>query len=94
MVIEESSIPLKFFRGLDGMSLSKQSLYRALRKTTVRVWRWADEVIEALPTTREELALLTILKRASVLSVSQTIMTTEETPIEVACSRYRGNRYG
>jgi hypothetical protein len=32
MVIEESSIPLKFFRGLDGMSLAKQSLYRALRE--------------------------------------------------------------
>ena len=54
---------------------------------------WADEVIEALPATREESELLTIPKRASILSISRIIMTTEETPIEVACSRYRGDRY-
>src|SRR5277367_2450577 len=54
---------------------------------------WADEVIEALPATREESELLTIPKKASVLSISRIIMTTEETPIEVACSRYRGDRY-
>ena len=53
----------------------------------------SDEVIEALPATREESELLTIPKKASILSISRTIMTTEETPIEVACSRYRGDRY-
>jgi GntR family transcriptional regulator len=93
MAIEESNIPLKFFPGLDRMSFAKQSLYRVLRENYgVRVG-WADEVIEALPATREESELLTIPKRASVLSISRTIMTTEETPIEVACSRYRGDRY-
>jgi len=93
MAIEESRIPLKFFPGLDRMSFAKQSLYRVLRESYgVRVG-WADEVIEALHATREESELLTIPKRASVLSISRTIMTTEETPIEVACSRYRGDRY-
>ena len=54
---------------------------------------WADEIIEALPATSEESELLTIPKKASVLSISRVIMTTEEIPIEAACSRYRGDRY-
>ena len=93
MALEESNIPLKLFPGLDRISFAKQSLYRVLRENYgVRVG-WADEIIEALPATREESELLTIPKRASVLSISRIIMTTEETPIEVACSRYRGDRY-
>ena len=54
---------------------------------------WADENIEALPATREESELLTIPKTAIVLSISRILMTTEETPTEVTCSRYRGDRY-
>ncbi len=93
MALEQSTIPLKFFPGLERISFAKQSLYHVLRESYgVRV-AWADEVIEALPATREESELLTIPKRASVLSISRIIMTTEETPIEVACSRYRGDRY-
>jgi len=93
MALEESNIPLKQFPGLDKISFVKQSLYFVLRETFgVRV-AWADEVIEALPATREESDLLTIPKRASILSISRIIMTTAETPIEVACSRYRGDRY-
>lgn len=93
MAIEESHIPLKQFPGLERFDFSKQSLYYILRENFgVRV-AWADEVIEALPATREESELLTIPKKASVLSISRIIMTTEEIPIEVACSRYRGDRY-
>ena len=93
MAQEESHIPLKSFPGLDRINFSKQSLYHILRENYgVRV-AWADEVIEAVPATREESELLTIPKKASVLSISRIIMTTEETPIEVACSRYRGDRY-
>lgn len=93
MALEESYIPLMQFPGLEKINFAKQSLYFILRETFgVRV-AWADEVIEALPATREESELLTIPKKASVLSISRIIMTTEETPIEVACSRYRGDRY-
>lgn len=93
MALEESYVPLKPFPGLEKISFANQSLYFILRENYgVRVG-WADEVIEALPATREESELLTISKRASVLSISRTIMTTEQTPIEVACSRYRGDRY-
>lgn len=93
MALEESNIALKFFPGLERLNFSKQSLYHVLRERYgVRVG-WADEVIEALPATREDSELLTIPKRASILSISRIIMTTEDTPIEVACSRYRGDRY-
>jgi GntR family transcriptional regulator len=93
MALEESHIPLRQFPGLERISFAKQSLYYILRENYgVRV-AWADEIIEALPATREEAELLTIPKRASVLSISRIIITTEQTPIEVACSRYRGDRY-
>jgi GntR family transcriptional regulator len=93
MALEESHIPLKFFPGRERISCSKQSVYHILRENYgVRV-AWADEVIEAVPATREESELFTIPKKASVLSISRIIMTTDETPIEAACSRYRGDLY-
>ncbi len=93
MALEASHIPLRPFPGLERISFAKQSLYYILRENYgVRV-AWADETIEALPATREESELLTIPRRASVLSISRVIITTEQIPIEVACSRYRGDRY-
>ena len=93
MALEASRIPLRPFPGLERISFAKQSLYYILRENYgVRV-AWADETIEALPATREESELLTIPRRASVLSISRVIITTEQIPIEVACSRYRGDRY-
>jgi GntR family transcriptional regulator len=93
MAIEESNIPLRQFPGLDRIDFAKHSLYQTLRERYgVRVG-YADEIIEALPATREEAELLTIPKRASVLSISRIILTTQESPIEAACSRYRGDRY-
>ena len=93
MALEDSHIPLRPFPLLERVNFAKQSLYYVLREDYgVRV-AWADETIEALPATREESDLLTIPKRASVLSISRVIITTEQTPIEIACSRYRGDRY-
>ena len=93
MALEESNIPLRQFPGLERTNFAKQSLYYTLReKYGVRV-AWADEIIEALPATREESELLTIPRKASVLSIYRTIITTEQMPIEIACSRYRGDRY-
>jgi GntR family transcriptional regulator len=93
MALEESYIPLKRFPGLHKINFGKMSLYFVLRESFGVCVAWADEVIEALPATREESELLTIPKRASILSISRIIMTTKEVPIEVACSRYRGDRY-
>jgi GntR family transcriptional regulator len=93
MALEDSYIPLRQFPGLDKISFAKRSLYSVLRENFgVRI-AYADEVIEALPATTEESELLTIPKKSSILSISRIIMTTEEVPIEFACSRYRGDRY-
>lgn len=93
MALEESQIPLRLYPGLDRYNFEKNSLYAVLRENYgVRVG-WADEIIEAMPATREESELLTIPKRASVLTISRVIMSTTDTPIEAACSRYRGDRY-
>ncbi|HTD57083.1 MAG TPA: GntR family transcriptional regulator [Silvibacterium sp.] len=93
MALEESHVPLRHFPGLDRIDFGKQSLYHTLRERYgVRVG-YADETIEALPATREESELLTIPRKASVLSISRIILTSQETPIESACSRYRGDRY-
>jgi GntR family transcriptional regulator len=93
MALEDSYIPLRQFPGLEKISFAKRSLYSVLRENFgVRI-AYADEVIEALPATREESELLTIPKKSSILSISRIITTTEEVPIEFACSRYRGDRY-
>jgi GntR family transcriptional regulator len=93
MAIEDSHIPLKQFPGLERVDFAKHSLYQTLRERYgVRVG-YADETIEALPATKEESDLLTVPKKTSILSITRVIMTTQETPVEAACSRYRGDRY-
>lgn len=93
VALEESCVPLRLFPGLDRIDFGTHSLYHELRENYgVRVGH-ADEVIEAQPATREEAELLTIPRKAPLLSIRRVIMTPQETPIEVACSRYRGDRY-
>lgn len=93
IAIEESHVPLRQFPGLERIDFVRNSLYATLRERyDVRVG-YADETIEALPATREEAELLTIPNRASILSINRVILTTQESPIEAACSRYRGDRY-
>lgn len=93
MALEESRVPLRQFPGLERMDFTTHSLYATLREQYgVRIG-YADELIEALPATREEAELLTVPSRSSILSISRIILTAQETPIEAACSRYRGDRY-
>jgi GntR family transcriptional regulator len=93
MAVELSHIPLNAYPGLEEYDFASHSLYEVLRdRYGVRVG-WADEVIEALPATHEEAELLTIPRRSSILSITRVIITTEEVPLEMACSRYRGDRY-
>jgi GntR family transcriptional regulator len=93
MALERSCIPLELFPGIERVNFAEQSLYRTLsRSFNVRV-SWADEVIEVVAATAEESKLLGVRRGASVLSVSRTIFSEELRAIEVACSRYRGDRY-
>ena len=93
MALEESNVPLKYYPGIERIRFESNSLYAVLRESYGLRVGWADEVIEALPASREESELLTIPRRASLLSISRLIMSTADQPVEVACSRYRGDRY-
>jgi GntR family transcriptional regulator len=93
MAIEQSHIPLHFYPGLERYDFGKNSLYTVLREDYGLRVAWADEIIEALAATREESELLTIPKRASVLSISRVLISAGDVPVEAACSRYRGDRY-
>jgi GntR family transcriptional regulator len=93
MALEESHIPLKHYPGLERINFAKNSLYAVLRDEYGVRAAWADEVLEASPATHEESKLLSIPKSAIMLSISRVIMTTAEIPIEIACSRYCGDRY-
>jgi GntR family transcriptional regulator len=93
MAVELSHIPLDAYPGLERYDFATHSLYEVLRdRYGVRVG-WADEVIEAVPATAEEADLLTIPRRSCILSITRVIITTDETPLEMASSRYRGDRY-
>ena|SRR5215469_13460512 len=92
MALEVSVLPLQLFPGLDRVNFAEHSLYQVLRENYGVRAEWADEMIEALPATREESELLNIPKRASVLSIFRIVMTKEKIPIEVTCTRYR-DRY-
>ncbi len=93
MALEESNVPLRYYPGLERTSFKTKSLYAVMRERYGLSVGWADEIIEALPATREESDLLTLPRRASILSISRLIMSTSDLPVEVACSRYRGDRY-
>jgi GntR family transcriptional regulator len=93
MAVELSHIPLNAYPGLESHDFSSHSLYEVLKnRYGVRVG-WAEEVIEALPATAEEAGLLTIRRGSSILSITRVIIRTDEIPLEMACSRYRGDRY-
>jgi len=93
VALEESCVPLHLFPGLNRIDFGTHSLYHELReKYGVRVGH-ADEVMEAQPASLEESKLLTIPRKAPLLTIRRVIMTTQETPIEVAWSRYRGDLY-
>lgn len=93
LAVETSHIPLEHFPGIERINFARHSLYRTLGESYGVRLGWAEETIEALAATREEAKLLTVPERSSILSITRTIMTTEETPVEAACSRYRGDRY-
>lgn len=93
MALEESYIPVRLFPGIERINFATRSLYQVLREKYGVRYGYADEVMEAVSATPEEANLLTISEMACILSVQRVIITTNETPIEFARSRYRGDRY-
>jgi GntR family transcriptional regulator len=93
MAIEVSHLPLRVFPGLDNFDFAKRSLYNVLHKEYGVSVSWADEIIEAVSPAPEEVDLLTLPRRSNILSITRLLMTKDDLPIELACSRYRGDRY-
>jgi GntR family transcriptional regulator len=93
LAVEDSHILLSRFPGLDQIDFSNRSLYQTIRDRYSIQFGWADEVIEALPATKEEAELLSVTRRSSLLCISRTLMASDETPLEFAISHYRGDRY-
>ncbi len=93
VAIEESSLPYDRFPDVDKLDFSRLSLYETLRERYgIRVSR-ADEILEARSATQREAQLLEIRPRASLLVISRTLWSTDNLPVEVAHSVYRGDRY-
>ena len=93
LVVEDSHVLLTRFPGLEEIDFSERSLYETIRQRYGARFGWAEETIEALPASKAEADLLTITRRSSLLCISRTLMATDDTPLEFAVSRYRGDRY-
>ena len=93
LAVEDSHILLSRFPGLDRIDFSGRSLYQTIRDRYSIQFGWADEIIEAIPATKEEAELLNVPRRSSLLCISRTLMAADETPLEFAVSHYRGDRY-
>jgi GntR family transcriptional regulator len=93
LAVEDSHILLSRFPGLERIDFSGRSLYQTIRDRYSIKFGWADEIVEALPATKEEAELLNVPRRSSLLCITRTLMAADETPLEFAISHYRGDRY-
>lgn len=93
LALERTHLPLAAFSGLERFDFSEHSLYQVLQEQYGLRVGWADEVIEALPASREEAALLETSVKASLLSITRTVYNSYGTPMEAARTLYRGDRY-
>lgn len=93
IAVEASHLSLLRFPGLNRFDYGKDSLYRVLRESYGVTVGWADETIEAVPSTPEESRLMNIAERSSLLSIKRVMMLTTNETAEYACSVYRGDVY-
>jgi GntR family transcriptional regulator len=93
LAIEEVTLSLDRFPGLEKLNFANRSLYETLRtKYAVRTGA-ADETIEARAATKAESALMKIPVRSALLVIARTLLDEEGIPIEAARSLYRGDLY-
>ena len=93
MAYETCFLPVSLCPRLRRAEVERGSLYQLLEEGYgVRLAR-ADEVLEAACATAREAELLSIRPRAPVLVVERTVYASDERPIEVVRSIYRGDRY-
>jgi GntR family transcriptional regulator len=93
MAIEESSLSLDRFPGIEKIDFVASSLYATLRKRYSIRFAVADEILEAQAADRAAAQLLDLPLRSSLLVISRVLWDAEDTPVELARSWYRGDRY-
>ncbi|HEX3969348.1 MAG TPA: GntR family transcriptional regulator [Edaphobacter sp.] len=93
VAIEEGSLSLERFPGIDKVNFITASLYQTLRDRYRVAIDNADEILEARAANRNEAELLDIRVRSSLLVISRILRSADGKPIEAARSLYRGDRY-
>jgi GntR family transcriptional regulator len=93
VAVEECTLSLDRFPGLDRIDFTGASLYLTLRERYGCRLALADEVIEAKPAGRTEAQWLGVSPRSSLLAISRVLWNAEGQPVEMARSLYRGDRY-
>ena len=93
MAIEESSLSLDRFPGIDAIDFHKESLYETLRQRYGVRFSLTDEILEAHLSGRDEAQMLDLPAHSCLLVISRVLWNVEDEPVEVARSWYRGDRY-
>jgi GntR family transcriptional regulator len=93
VAIEESSIELARFPGIEKIDFAEDSLYRVLREQYGVRFTRVDEVLEAHAASRAEARLLEVSPRTSLLYVERTVWGSDGRPVETSQSSFRGDRY-
>jgi GntR family transcriptional regulator len=93
LTLEKVQIPRYLCPNLDQFNLATDSIYRILEEEFgVHLGRGIEE-ISALRPTRIQRQLLNLPRSAVILQVSRRTYTTNDTPLEVTTSAYRGDLY-
>jgi GntR family transcriptional regulator len=93
IAIEQVWIPQSRFPGIDKIDFTRASLYETLKEKFSLKIGSANETIEARGAAKEEAKLLGVKPQSSLLVVSRTLLDSDGTPVELAHSLYRGDRY-
>jgi len=93
VAIEESSIELARFPGIEKIDFAANSLYRVLHEQYGVRFTRVDEVLEAHAASRAEARLLEVSPRTSLLYIERTVWGSDGRPVETVQSSFRGDRY-
>jgi GntR family transcriptional regulator len=93
LAVEKAQIPRYLCPTLDQFSLTTNSIYRILEDEFGVCLGRSVEEISALRPTRIQRQLLNLPRSAVILQISRRTYTTNDTPLEVTTSAYRGDLY-
>jgi GntR family transcriptional regulator len=93
LAVEESTLSLERFPGIEKINFARHSLYATLRQNYGVHFALADEILEAHAAGQTEARLLNLPLRSCLLIISRVLWSADNQPLEMARSLYRGDRY-